>query len=577
MAAMCHFASRQDESTSQRSSTPLGLRLGESRCLSPGGGGVGRVHQPHVVANKCLSPSHFPSLPGFSRHGLCSQQGPRTQSLNFVNGFMMVNSPPPGKCLVPILQFPPNGPYVPGTVGDKVDHDMGRYSFFRQKADRCNNRRSLPFSPSSRLPPFLEHDRRVLLFHAYYEEDVFESPVESKRLHICELYYFVEDGTIEIVQTKQENSGIPQGVFLRRSRVLKPGAAASTPVLGGTCAPFYEIDDLKIGSQVEIYCRTFHIVSCNESTRSHVMKAHDWREEDVASLPLPHDNFAELNRIKMSRESGVPGIDRKRKMNDLKQVMESMLGKPTAMADRGAFLECGQETLCFHVVWDDRKRLYGDIQCFQLMYYLADDTFEIVRIHDKNDGRDQFRKLLKRCKLPRPRCDGFEQIFSAKTAISTEPVANEGSIAIAAASVTDDSEYYNWRHLSIGCHISIFGRTMLIAKCDKFTRSYYASKGVEVSPDLSLKPKEEIVRVERQIPPYNGFGSEEDSLRSCTGLHSPPPKKDLAKMREKSGVVLRFNAHLLSDKIEDHTRRFVIQFFMEDDTIGIREPPIQNR
>merc|ERR1719271_1337550 len=99
-----------------------------------------------------------------------------------------------------------------------------------------------------------------------------------------------------------------------------------------------------------------------------------------------------------------------------------MLGKPTAMADRGAFLECGQETLCFHVVWDDRKRLYGDIQCFQLMYYLADDTFEIVRIHDKNDGRDQFRKLLKRCKLPRPRCDGFEQIFSAKTAISTEPV-----------------------------------------------------------------------------------------------------------------------------------------------------------
>ena len=107
----------------------------------------------------------------------------------------------------------------------------------------------------------------------------------------------------------------------------------------------YEIDDLKIGNQVEIYSRTFHIVDCNESTRKYVMEAQGWHEVDVAPLPFPHDSYAELNSLKMSRESGVPGIDRKRKMNDLKQVMESILGKPTAMADRGAFLENGQKTL----------------------------------------------------------------------------------------------------------------------------------------------------------------------------------------------------------------------------------------
>jgi hypothetical protein len=44
----------------------------------------------------------------------------------------------------------------------------------------------------------------------------------------------------------------------------------------------------------------------------------------------------------------------------------------------------------------------------------------------------------------------------------------------------------------------------------------------------------------REIPRYNGFGSEEDSLRNCTrGIDPPPPKRDLSRMRDKKGVVLR--------------------------------------
>lgn len=149
----------------------------------------------------------------------------------------------------------------PSTSSDDVS---GRYSFYRQKVDRANNQRSLPFSPSSKLPAFLEHDRRVLLFHAYYEEDVLLSPVESNRITKCEVFFFVEDGTIEIVQTKQENSGIPQGVFLRRSRVEKPHVRPGIIGSPAASSQYYEIDDLKIGNQVEIYSRTFHIVDCNE-------------------------------------------------------------------------------------------------------------------------------------------------------------------------------------------------------------------------------------------------------------------------------------------------------------------------
>ena len=402
---------------------------------------------------------------------------------------------------------------------DSPNDVSGRYSLSRQKKDRDNNIISLPFCPSSKLPSFIENDRRVLLFNAYYEEEVLQSAIEERRIMICDVFFYVEDGTIEIIKTKQENSGIPQGVYLRRSKVEKPKFFDDD----NDGVEYYEIDDLKIGNEVEIYSRIFHIVNCNESTREYVQTHHGWQQIDVHPLPFPRDHFAEANKAKMKRESGVPGVDRKRKMHDLKEVMESMLGKQSSTTDRGMFLECGQEALCFEAVWDDRERLYGDVQYFRLFYYLADDTIEILPVHKKNDGRYPFPKLLKRMKLPKN---------------SNLPNGNK------------PTAFYNWKELYIGESINVFGRTIQLARCDYFTREHYKKHGIEMKCNMSLEPEEEKIRFERQIPPYNGFGSEEDSLRSCTGgINPPPPKRDLAKMREKQGVILRFNARLLSDKV----------------------------
>ena len=487
--------------------------------------------------------NEFPALPGFNPRNLSRIPSAKNQTLSFVNGYMMVHSPLSACPLSRQSKHSSTGDR-PVTAPDGIAKEVldptdvsGRYSFYRKKADRENGKIALPFCPASKLPPFLEHDRRVLLFNAYYEEDVLQSAIrEEKRVHTCELYFYVEDGTIEIIQTKQENSGIPQGVFLRRSRVAKPGKSS-----------YYEIDDLKIGTKVVIYSRIFHIVNCNESTRKYVLENHDWNQEDVESLPLPHDQFAEAYKAKMKRESGVPGVDRKRKMHELKQVMESMLGKESSITDRGMFLECGTDALCFNVVWDDRERLYGDIQYFRLFYYLADGTVEILRVQAKNDGRESFPKLLKRSKLPKN------------------------------GRVSASSECYTWKDLAIGETINVFGRPMLIARCDTFTRQHYSLNGIQLKDNMPLQTAERKVEVKRHIPPYNGFGSEEDSLRSCTGgLNPPPPKKDLQKMRDKNGVILRFNAQLVSEKTDDITRRFVIQFFMEDDTVAIREPPVRN-
>ena len=438
---------------------------------------------------------------------------------------MMVNSPLPDSSIKTILseRTLENIPLItlPSSLLSRevsTPNDVsGRYSFFRKKKDRSNNAICIPFCSSSKLPPFLEHDRRVLLFNAYYEEDVLQSSIESKRIHSCEIFFYVEDGTIEIIQTKQENSGIPQGVFLRRSRVNKSKANDNIN------AQYYQVDDLKVGNTVEIYCRNFHIMSCNESTKRYVIAVHGWHQADVTPLPLPRDCFAEMNKEKMRRESGVPGVDRKRKMHELKEVMESMLGKQTSLTDRGMFLECCQNALFFQAVWDDRERLYGDLRFYKVFYYLADDTIEILPVHAKNDGRDQIPKLLKRSKLPK------------KTNMS---IGDE------------EIQFYSWKDLSIGEMINVFGRPMQLAQCDLFTRQHYLTKGIVLKEDMPLEPEEEKVEFIRQIPPYNGFGSEEDSLRSCTGgINPPPPKKDLSRNRDKLGVILRFNAHLLSDKV----------------------------
>lgn len=269
---------------------------------------------------------------------------------------------------------------------------------------------------------------------------------------------------------------------------------------------------------------------------------------DVQPIPLPRDHFAEMNRAKMIRESGVPGLDRKRKMNDLKVVMESQLGKQSSMTDRGMFLEHGTDALCFHVTWDDRSRLYGNIQYFRLIYHLADDTIEIARASNTTrDGTVTFPKLLKRSKLPKS-----GQAF-------------------------DDSDCYSWKDLAIGQIINVFGRMMLIVKCDRFTRDHYESNGIHLREDMPLEVEDKKAEIKRVVPPYNGFGSEEDSLRSCTGSINPPPLKKDMSSNKKSGIVLRFNASLVVDDDADDSssmRKFAINFFLEDDTITIHEPPV---
>ena len=51
----------------------------------------------------------------------------------------------------------------------------------------------------------------MLKFDAYFQETVHERREERYRIRKCVMYFYLEDDTIQVLEPKQENSGIPQG------------------------------------------------------------------------------------------------------------------------------------------------------------------------------------------------------------------------------------------------------------------------------------------------------------------------------------------------------------------------------
>ena len=63
-------------------------------------------------------------------------------------------------------------------------------------------------------------------FEGYFKEPVHESPTESFRIRNIRVLYYLDDDSMQVSEPKEENSGIPQGVFIKRHRVPKPGSAS---------------------------------------------------------------------------------------------------------------------------------------------------------------------------------------------------------------------------------------------------------------------------------------------------------------------------------------------------------------
>jgi len=110
-----------------------------------------------------------------------------------------------------------------------------------------------------RVPPkWLKHDRHVLNFKSYFLEPVVENPTENYRIRKCIIYFYLDDDTFHIIEPRVPNSGIPQGIFLKRAKLLKPDGSGD-----------YDWPDLRLGMDLNVYNRVFRIMDCDDFTRSY--------------------------------------------------------------------------------------------------------------------------------------------------------------------------------------------------------------------------------------------------------------------------------------------------------------------
>ncbi|KAH8068498.1 alpha-tubulin binding protein [Aureococcus anophagefferens] len=493
-----------------------------------------------------------------ARHG--PQAGVK-QSLRVQHGYMLVRS---GVPLRPITAPAPGSvalsrstSFAGRDAGDFNDL-YGRYSITSQQRDRLNSAHHLPYGEESKMPNFLKYDRKVLCFKAYYEEKVNESTLERQRVRKCLIYYYLENDTMQMVEPTEENSGIP--------RARSSGATASRSPGSAT---FYSAEDLYVGAELEVYKKRIKIYDCDEFTKQFLDQASPQIDAADATLdaatvmtgvdgepstasfgtkteamPCPEGEYNKMLRAKMQRETGADlTVKRNRRMHPMKQFMEAQLGKPQSQADLGSFLAHDRKVLRFDCVWDDSARLYGDVLKFKLHYFLSDDTIEILQVHEKNNGRDPVPKLLSRRRLPLPQ----EQ---------------------------DKTEYYHWRDLVLGKPVVVFNRNLLLIDADPYTVDHYNAVkplGRPIAVDAS-RFRDDLVQT--PVPPFNGFGPE-DSLRSVYSIRPKKPTRDLSKS-ENCGNVMRFSIKMANARDEDKQRIFTLQYYLIDDTMAIREPPLRN-
>ena len=141
--------------------------------------------------------------------------------------------------------------------------------------------------------------------------------------------------------------------------------------------------------------------------------------------------------------------------------------------------------------------------------------------------------------------------------------------------VTHIARYYVDADFICGNRINVFGRDMLLTGCDGFTKRFY-QKHHHID-QITVRQVIEAPKVNRrEMAPYNGWGSEEDSMANCINLVPKKTKTDLSLFLKHTGQVLRFTAKIADPKMEDMDRRFTIAFYLEDDTCMVNETAVRN-
>lgn len=162
-------------------------------------------------------------------------------------------------------------------------------------------------------PHFVVYDKKTLKFVGYFRQHVPDSHTEHYRTRYVNIFYFLEDDTITVIEPNikvnfslllinlsccgaetwwfmderqeflsmffffRQNCGLQQGKIVRRGKISKKSSQN-----------FYSWKDFNIGSDVQLNGINFHISDCDEFTRDFLMAN---GIEVMARETLPADPF----------------------------------------------------------------------------------------------------------------------------------------------------------------------------------------------------------------------------------------------------------------------------------------------
>ncbi|DBA00582.1 TPA: hypothetical protein N0F65_007711 [Lagenidium giganteum] len=187
----------------------------------------------------------------------------------------------------------------------------------------------------------------------------------------------------------------------------------------------------------------------------------------------------------------------------------------------------------------------------EVLYYLEDNTIQITEPKVENSGILQ-GNFVKRHRIPMPESDPHGNI-----------------------------QYFTFRHLSVGCELTFYGRTFHLISADPFTRQFLESQGVHVPSDEQTPRdaytdlrKAHMSRETGQDPDAN-YGKKQypmkDFMEATLGKFARP-SDHLRRFLEHDRHVLRYFAIWDdTDKLYGIKHRYTIHFFLSDNTIEILE------
>jgi hypothetical protein len=401
--------------------------------------------------------------------------------------------------------------------------------------------------PRAHIPQYIEDEKKVLRYYCYFTET---NPWRNQgtglpdcamdQLRICMITYYIADSTLAIYLNEKTNSGVTGGIFFKKSHAYHSDGTLIAP------------SDIIVGESIKIVGRSFTITDADKFTRDFMNKEFNIK----LARPHPYPDYDNHKTFGAEHATGMgkPRLLHKKAASTTGKVSAQHTLVKEQMKKAAQFYAHDKHVLRFQAMWDDRSSAGGQLNPFEVHYYLADDTIEVrEKLKDPlRRGYAEFPILLKKCRCPK----NWDQVKKGQPPDYVTP---------------DD--------LICGSFLHVFGRPLKLLSCDLFTQQYYSQHYGLDQPSIEAKPAASPPK-KMPIPILgDGFlpiGSEEDTIGTVWGFKRPV--KDMDKLMKNQNKMMRARMKLAEPAgvAINADRRFILTYYLEDDTLAVYEEPLKN-